>query len=200
MPGNLLTRHFLLINDTDLLDEKQLVLACQRHERSAQRELYEQFRAPLYSMCLRYARDAQEAEDFLHDGMIQVFNDIAKFRGEGALGGWVRRVVLNVLLQQIRRRPKLVSDLYLPEATTETDLEVELQQLSAAQIFALVLELPLGYRTVFNLYYLEELSHVEIATQLGISSGASKSQLYKAKLSLRKLIQLHFPTYQYRNS
>lgn len=149
-------------------------------------------------MCLRYARDAQEAEDFLHDGMIQVFKDVVKFRSEGALGGWVRRVVLNIILQQLRKRPKLVSDAYLPEKTTEIDLGEEFQQLSAAQVFALVLELPLGYRTVFNLYFLEGLSHSDIATQLGISQGASKSQLYKAKLSLRKLIKLHFPTYQYR--
>lgn len=180
-------------------NEKHLVQACQRGLRSAQRELYETYRAPLYHMCLRYARDAQEAEDFLHDGMLKVLEDIHQFRAQGALGGWVRRVVLNVILQQIRKRPKLVSDAYLPEAIEEIDLDEDLHHLSGPRIFALVMELPLGYRTVFNLYYLEELTHQEIAAQLGISLGASKSQLHKAKQSLRKLIQLHYPTFQYRS-
>lgn len=176
-----------------------MVQACQRGLRSAQRELYDTYRAPLYHMCLRYARDAQEAEDFLHDGMLKVLEDIHQFRAQGALGGWVRRVVLNVVLQQVRKRPKLVSEDFVPEETEEIDLDQDLHHLSTASIYALVLELPIGYRTVFNLYYLEELGHQEIAAQLGISLGASKSQLHKAKQSLRKLIQLHYPTFQYRS-
>jgi len=153
-------------------------------------------------MCLRYARDAQEAEDFLHDGMLKVLQDIGQFRGQGALGGWVRRVVLNVALQQLRRRPTMVSETAVPEQATEAEeleLEQGMQSLSGAQIFALLARLPVGYRTVFNLYYVEQQGHKEISAALGISEGASKSQLYKARLALRRVIKEQYPTYQYRS-
>ena len=152
-------------------------------------------------MCLRYARDTQEAEDFLHDGMLQVFKDIGQYRSKGALGGWVRRVVLNVVLQQLRKRPTILSEESIPEGGKEDEMALDnsMNQLGGAQIFALLRELPAGYRTVFNLYYVEQLGHQEIAEDLGISVGASKSQLYKARRALRAVIMERYPSYQYRS-
>ncbi|MEL6140117.1 MAG: sigma-70 family RNA polymerase sigma factor [Bacteroidota bacterium] len=182
-------------------DDTSLVAACCKQNREAQQVLYMRFRTPLYRMCLRYARDPQEAEDFLHDGMLKVFADIGQFRGTGALGGWVRRVVLNVVLQHIRKRPHWLSEEHIPEKEIPSapDLDEQLQTLQGSQIFALVKKLPIGYRTVFSLYYLEQRGHKEIASLLGISEGASKSQLYKARRALKQAIMEHFPTYQYRS-
>ncbi|MTB52287.1 RNA polymerase sigma factor [Lewinella sp. W8] len=179
-------------------DESWLVAGCRNQDRKAQRALYERFRVPLYRMCLRYAADAQEAEDFLHDGILKVLQDIDQFRGTGALGGWVRRVVLNVVLQKLRKRPRLLGEEHLPagEELPDVDIGEEMTSLSGRQIFNFVRELPQGYRTVFSLYYLENLTHKEIAVQLGITEGASKSQLSKAKRRLRSAILQQFPHLQ----
>lgn len=180
--------------------ETELAAALKRQDRQAQQWVYEQYRMPLYRMCLRYANDEQEAEDFLHDGMLKAFKDFKQFRGQGALGGWIRRVVLNVTLQQLRRRPRIVADELAPELWEEQEPEMdqEMNQLSGQQIHQLIRQLPEGYRTVFNLFYLENLGHKDIASNLNISEGASKSQLYKARIALRKAIQQKYPAYQYR--
>lgn len=181
--------------------ETDIIEGCRRGNRNAQKLLYERYRIPMYRMCRRYARDDQEAEDFLHDGILKVLQDIGQYRGKGALGGWVRRVVLNVLLQQLRKRPQMMGEEALPESGEDL-IEVgndELSSLRSGQIFSLLTQLPEGYRTVFNLYYVEQRSHREIAHDLNISEGSSKSQLYKAKRALRRLIRIHYPTYQYRS-
>ena len=182
--------------------ETELATALRRQDRKAQERLYEQYRVPLYRMCLRYAQDEQQAEDFLHDGMIKVFSDTHQYSGKGALGGWVRRVVLNVALQHLRRRPRVVSEEQAPElwAAPNPELDEELNKLNVSQIRGLIKGLPEGYRTVFNLYYLEDMGHKDIAVSLNISEGASKSQLYKARLALRKSIKKQYPTYQYRTN
>lgn len=146
-------------------------------------------------MCLRYAQDEQEAEDFLHDGFIKVFQNITQYEGRGALGGWIRQVVLTTILQQLRKRPKIISSENLPETAAEelADFDELLQPISTQQILGLLQALPKGYRLVFNLYYLEEKSHQEIAALLGISLGSSKSQLFKAKRTLRQKIEEHYP-------
>ncbi len=178
-----------------LNEEAQMLAACCRQDRAAQQLLYETYRGSLYRMCLRYAKDPQEAEDFLHDGFIKIFQDIGQFRGEGALGAWLRRVVLNAVLQQLRRRPVLVSDDLVPETAgaIEPDFDEVLAPITYQQILGLLGELPTGYRVVFNLYYVEEKTHQEIAELLGISLGASKSQLFKAKRALREKIERGYP-------
>ncbi len=170
-------------------NDEEWAAACAAGDRRAQRMLYERFRLPLYRLCLRYARDAQEAEDFLHDGLLRVFRDLAQYRGQGALGGWVRRVVLNTVLQHLRRRPQLLPATELPDPGIAPEPEPGyLDGFPAERIYALIRELPPGYRTVFSLFYLEGWSHEQIARELEISEGASKSQLYKAKRQLRKLV------------
>ena len=175
-----------------------LARACARGERDAQRELYATQRLPLYRMALRYATDPAEAEDFVHDGLLRVFSTIGQYRGTGPLGGWVRRVVVNVILQRLRKRPHLLSTDHLPQESYDPPgFDEEMSGLTGAQLSAFIGDLPAGYRTVFSLYYLEELSHAEIAEQLGISVGASKSQLSKAKAKLRTAIIAKHPQLQY---
>lgn len=176
-------------------DEQHLISACLRGDRLAQRQLYEQHKLPLYRLCLRYARDAQEAEDFLHEAFIVIFRDLGQYRGQSAVGGWMRRVTINVALQQLRKQRQLpIADNpngQFPDIADETDEPLP-PIANMEQMVTLIQALPPGYRAVFNLFVVENHSHQTIAEQLGISVGASKSQLSKAKAMLRQ--QLTAPT------
>jgi RNA polymerase sigma factor (sigma-70 family) len=169
-------------------EEHRLVKACLKNDRQAQRQLYERYRLPLFRLCLRYARDRQEAEDFLHDGFLAIFRDLPQFRGSGALGGWLRRVMLNTALQHLRRqRPfspleRLTEGELAGEDPADPDPELPEMEF----LVEVIRQLPPGYRAVFNLFVVENYSHQAIAEALGISVGASKSQLHKAKAMLRE--------------
>jgi RNA polymerase sigma factor (sigma-70 family) len=173
------------------MPEHELIEGCLKGHPQAQRELYEQYKVPLFRLCLRYAGNREEAEDMLQDGFVKVFSDLGQYRGDGALGGWIRRVMINVALQHLRRQK------HLP-ATTDIETVTELADDSAEQLFsqlrakalvALIQQLPPGYRTVFNLYVIEGYAHLEIAEMLGISENTSKSQLSKAKAMLRRVLE-----------
>ena len=168
--------------------------ACLANDRRAQRLLYERFRVPLYRLCLRYARDRQEADDFLQEGFIRIFTDLSQYRGQGALGGWLRRVVLNICLQHLRKKKWEVGLDEAPELYEEAeDLFAEAPP-DPRLIIQYLQQLPSGYRTVFNLYVIEGYTHQQIAQKLQISVGASKSQLSKAKAQLRRLAAPLFNT------
>lgn len=167
--------------------EQNLVQACLKGDRVAQRQLYEQYKQPLFRLCLRYARDSQEAEDYLHEAFLKIFQDLHQFRGKGVLGGWLRRVTLNICLQQIRKQRQTIfpeNMLLVAGETVEEDLPPAPYDMQ--ELIQVIQQLPGGYRAVFNLFVIENYSHQAIAEELGISVGASKSQLSKAKAMLRR--------------
>lgn len=173
--------------------EKHLLADCLRHKPEAQRQLYERYKTPMYRLCLRYAGNASEAEDLLQEGFIRVFSDLPQFRGEGALGGWIRQVVLRTALQYLRRRATqatIVSEELIPDGLAQSWLPDE--DWNARHIVQLLQQLPEGYRTVFNLYVIEGFSHKEIAESLGVSESTSKTQLFKAKAQLRRQLEKSF--------
>jgi RNA polymerase sigma-70 factor (ECF subfamily) len=183
-----------IIAFTLLYDDDILIAGCLRQERHAQRALYDKYRTPLYRLCLRYARDAQEAEDFLHESFLLIFRDLGQLRQPAALPAWLRRLTINTCLQLLRKRPDWFAmderraEVLADTAADEDDnslLDIPIQSLLEA-----IQSLPDGYRTVFNLFVVDGFSHQDIAAQLDISVGASKSQLHKAKALLRKKIQL----------
>lgn len=174
------------------MDEKevQLVADCIKQKPEAQRQLYERYKLPMYRLCLRYATNNAEAEDMLQEGFIRVFTDLAQYRGDGALGGWIRQVVLRTALQQLRKRIKLgaqVSEDQIPDLAVQPEFPEE--DWNAQHIVRLLQQLPEGYRTVFNLFVMEDFSHKEIAEILGISESTSKTQLFKAKAYLRQRLE-----------
>lgn len=177
-----------------LYDDDKLIAACLRHERAAQRVLYEKYRTPLYRLCLRYARDAQEAEDFLHESFLLIFKDLGQLRQPAALAAWLRRLTINTCLQQLRKRPDWYTmDEYKTENladTIEGEDDNSLLDIPIQLLLEAIRSLPDGYRTVFNLFVVDGFSHQDVAAQLNISVGASKSQLHKAKAMLQKKIQL----------
>ncbi len=172
------------------MTDLEILQACKKGNTRAQEALYHRYKAKLFGVCLRYADSYQEAEDFLQDGFIQIYKDIYQFKPFGSLEGWLRRVVVNVALQHIRKKKRLFS------TTDITPFENYFQgrddpwtDLCAKNLVRMIQSLPDGYRTVFNLYVIEGYSHQEIADKLNISEGTSKSQLSRAKAVLREMIK-----------
>ena len=162
-----------------------LVQQCLRQDVRAQRTLYERFSPKMYALCLRYLKEADDAQDVLLKAFTKVFEQLPRFRGEGSFEGWVRRIVVNEALMFLRKHKHRHITIELEEAAASVE---QYPQLEADDLLQLVQALPEGYRTVFNLYAIEGYAHAEIAERLGISEGTSKSQLSRAKELLRQRI------------
>ena len=154
-----------------------------------QRELYDRFAPKMYGVCLRYAGNAEEAEDILQEGFIKVFNKIGSFRSEGSFEGWIRRIFVNTAIEHYRKKIYLQPITDYEESTVEGKYLSVLDNLAEKDIIQLVQQLSPGYRTVFNMYVVEGYTHRQIAEILGISEGTSKSQLSRAKLILQDLVR-----------
>lgn len=178
--------------------DQELVEGILRGSSAHQLALYRQYNVPMFRILLRYARDRAEAEDMMQDGFIRVYRDMNQFRGEGALGGWIRRIMVNTALSHLRRQKDFLreTDDFSPfENLMRTDEDIA-ARMDAQSLMKLLQKLPPGYRAVFNLYAVEGFSHEEIATQLGISVGTSKSQLFKARDFLKKMLdKSYFETF-----
>lgn len=174
--------------------DQELVSGILRGSPAHQLALYKQYSVPMFRVLLRFSRDKSEAEDMLQDGFVRVFRDIAQYRGEGALGGWIRRIMVNTALSHLRKQKDFVKDVpdFAPyEAKFHTDEDFA-SQLDAQTLMGYLQKLPPGYRAVFNLYAVDGYSHEEIAEQLNITVGTSKSQLFKAREYIKKIIDKSF--------
>ncbi|MFH1160600.1 MAG: RNA polymerase sigma factor [bacterium] len=160
--------------------------------------LYDRYAPVLLSLCLRYCGNQEDAEDVLHDGFIKIIKHIHTFkrRTNGSFEGWMKRIIVNTALNYIRDRSKETQYVAMESIQEPTDdegnsgmpLDLPGGQLSQEEILQMVLDLPPGYRIVFNLYVFEDYSHREIADLLHMSENTSKSQLSKARALLRKQI------------
>jgi RNA polymerase sigma-70 factor (ECF subfamily) len=158
-------------------------------DRQMQEELYNRFSGKMYAVCLRYANNADDAQDLLQEGFIKVYRNLHRFRAEGSFEGWIRRVFVNSSIEHFRKKSLQLSRVSEKEESTIGDTDISaLDSLAEKDIIRLVQELSPGYRTVFNLYVVEGFSHKEIADQLGISEGTSKSQLARARTILQKKV------------
>jgi RNA polymerase sigma factor (sigma-70 family) len=174
-----------IFSDTDLIE------GCLRGDRKMQHELYKRFAPKMYGVCLRYASNAEEAEDILQEGFIKVFNKIGSFRKEGSFEGWIRRIFVNTAIEQFRKKVYLQPITEVEEDTMEGKYLSVLDRLSEKDIIQLVQQLSPGYRTVFNMYVVEGYTHKQISEMLGISEGTSKSQLSRAKMILQDLVKTY---------
>jgi RNA polymerase sigma-70 factor (ECF subfamily) len=144
---------------------------------------------------MRYAGDRDEAKDILQDGFIKVFQSLDKFNRDGSLEGWIRRIMVNTAIDKIRRDKR---SLTLSQSEDLLDVNVQMEEeeeevdermeLNMKDVITAMQDLSPGYKAVFNLYVMENMTHREIAVELGISEGTSKSNLAKAKLNLRKIL------------
>jgi RNA polymerase sigma factor (sigma-70 family) len=169
-------------------DENSLIKGCLSNDARCQKELYEKYKSAMFVHCLRYASDRAEAEDMLQEGFLIVFKELHQYEGSrGALGGWIRRVVINSALQVIRKKKISFSEMDASYEEVSND-EDAVSQLSLKELLVHIQSLPNGYRTVFNMYAIDGMQHNEIAELLQISINTSKTQLFKAKQMLQKMI------------
>ena len=167
--------------------EADLVQGCVRRERAAQKRLYDLYSPLMYPLCCRYLKDRVEAEDVLVIAFTRILNKIEMFRGEGSLEGWIKKITINEALTALRRRKTMLTETTLDEMEGQPESYTN-DPLATEDLLRMIEELPIGYRTVFNLYAIDGYSHKEIAEQLKISENTSKSQLSRARTYLQKLL------------
>lgn len=171
------------------ISESDLISGCLQGNRRMQEELYRRFSPRMYAVCLRYATNAEEAEDILQEGFIKIFKKLDSFRSEGSFEGWIRRIFVNTAIEHFRRKRYLQPVTEKEENTIEGKSLSALDDLAEKDILELIRQLSPGYRTVFNMYVIEGYTHKEIGDMLGISEGTSKSQLSRAKVILQEMVK-----------
>jgi len=171
------------------MSEQELVEECIAGKSSAQEKLFKIYSGKLFAIALRYMGSREEAEDVLQEGFIKIFKNLNQWKGDGPLGGWMRRVVVNTALTQLKSRIKKQQEISIETAYSVHDYqESQLEKLQANDLMKVIAEMPTGYRTVFNLFAIEGYGHKEISEQLGINESTSKTQYLKAKNWLLKRI------------
>ena len=165
-----------------------LLEGCKRGERKAQESLYKTMASRMMAVCMRYAKDTFEAEDILQMGFVKVFRKVSEFRGEGSFEGWIRRIMVNTAIESYRKNLRSLNVVDIDEVYDQPQSTFDMSGLELKDLLNLVQQLSNGYRMVFNMYVIEGYSHKEIAEQLGITEGASKSQLSRARAILKEKI------------
>jgi RNA polymerase sigma factor (sigma-70 family) len=173
------------------LDLNQLINDCKKDNRKAQEQLYRIYSAKLFAVCLKYSRNYAEAQDNLQDGFLLIFQKIEQFSFKGSFEGWLKRVMINHILQQYRNQTFL--SLVNEDIVEDVEIEMEEDHISMDYLLKIIQELPDRYRLVFNLYIIDGYSHSEIGEMLKINIGTSKSNLARARIILKEKIE------QYKN-
>jgi RNA polymerase sigma-70 factor (ECF subfamily) len=179
-----------------MTEEQHLVESCINRNINAQRELYERYAKKMLSVCVRYMCDEDEARDVMHDGFVRLFDKIEKFDRKGSLEGWIRKLFVNICLENLRKIKKMtfksidsdndelqIADDSIPDAYN---------RIEADELMNFVRELPVSFRSVFNLHAIEGYSHDEIAGILGITCSASRSNYFKARMLLQGKIKSRY--------
>jgi RNA polymerase sigma-70 factor (ECF subfamily) len=171
------------------LEEQQLVKGCIEGERKAQKALYDRYSRQMMSLCLRYVKDTETARDLLQEGFLLVFSNIDKFKEEGMLDAWIRKIFVNCALNYLRKYDILKDAADMDDKTvSEMADESTVSQITAAELMDCVKSLPEGFRTVFNMFAIEGYSHREIGEMTGITESTSRSQYMRARQRLREMI------------
>lgn len=176
----------LSIHKSETLDK--LIKDCAKGHQKAQKVLFDRYAPKFKGICLRYMGRVDEAEDVMITAFLKIFEKIHTYKGEGHFEGWMRRVVVNQCLSELRKQRYMYLESSLDEVGDIADYEVLEGNLRAEDLMSMVAALPPGYRTVFNLYAIEGYSHKEIALELGINENTSKSQLSRARMHLQKAL------------
>ncbi|MHB1146128.1 MAG: RNA polymerase sigma factor [Lutibacter sp.] len=167
----------------------KLIKQCANNDRKAQKEIYQLFAGKLFSICLKYSKNKQEAQDNFQDGFIVIFDKIGQFNFKGSFEGWLKRVMINTVL--LKYRKKNVLNIVTEEIPDEVIVDVDDDEISLDFLLNLINELPDRYRMVFNLYALDGYSHKEISEMMQIAEGTSKSNLARARAILKQKIEIH---------
>ncbi len=181
---------------------KEIISQCKKNNKNAREIIFNEYSRVLLSICIRYLKNRIRAEDVMQDAFVTIFTKINQYNGKGSFEGWIKRITVNTALMQLRQDKKeFVSDRleYIEETNGKSENEIYLNiknkrsvienaKFSQTEIFDIVSELPVGFRTVFYLYVVEGYKHKEISKELNISIGTSKSQLLRARKKLENIL------------
>ena len=168
------------------MNSNDLIAACIKGDRKAQRELYTQYAPRLMAISLRYAKSTLEAEDILQESFLKIYRGLAKLRDYSNLGAWMKKILINTAINHQRGKLYLFPMVDIENVKTTYDESVALSEFRHEELLEMIRGLPTGCRMIFNLYAIEGFSHKEIADKLDISEGTSKSQYARAKFLLQK--------------
>ena len=167
----------------------KLIKQCAENDRKAQKEIYQLFAGKLFSICLKYSKNRQEAQDNFQDGFVTIFKKMDQYKFKGSFEGWLKRIMLNTVL--LKYRQKAVLNIVTEEIPDEVVVDIDDDEVSLDFLLGIIGELPDRYRMVFNLYVLDGYSHKEISEMLRIAEGTSKSNLARARAILKQKIEIH---------
>lgn len=171
-----------------MMSESNIIEGCLNENKIHQSELYKRYSGKMMAVCLRYSNSSMDAEDILQDGFIKVFDNIRKFRQEGSLEGWVRRIMVSTALNKIRTNKIKFEDIGENGSHLIDSNPNIIDELNEKVLLNIISKLPKGYKYVFNMFAIEGYSHKEIADNLGIEEASSRSQYAKAKKYLQQQI------------
>lgn len=171
-----------------MIQDIELINKCIKGELKAQHELYDRYAAKLMPVAMRYGKSQEDAEDILQDAFIKVFNSLESFRQEAQFLTWLKRIVINTSINHNRKKLYQQPMLDIEKTPLRVEKELILSNLHYTEIMAMLQKLPVGCRTVFNLFAIEGFGHKEIAEQMEISEGTSKSQYARARALLKSMI------------
>lgn len=171
------------------MNDQELIQGCLHKNLTAQRELYDRYSPKMLAVCHRYAINREDAEDMLQEGFVKIFLQIGSYEGRGSFEGWIRRIIVHTCINHLKRNKKFNEHVDLAYAgdlmIREDNIPAILQ---AKQIVECIRMLPLGYRTVLNLFAIEGYAHKEIAQMLEIEESTSRSQYTRAKSMLEEIL------------
>lgn len=168
----------------------RLIESCIKGDRAAQKVLYDRLAPRMFSVCIRYVGDREQAEDILQEGFVTLFTHLADYKGEGAFEGWARKIFVTTALMELRRKDalKMSEDLDAVRGM-KTEAVTQIQSIGYKDLMKVITQLPPGFRTVFNMYAIEGYSHKEIGEILGISETTSRTQLSRARTWLQNKLK-----------
>lgn len=168
----------------------KLIESCKKGDRAAQKVLYDRLAPRMFPLCMRYIGDKVQAEDILQEGFITLFTKLQSFKGDGSFEGWARRIFVTTALMELRKKDALKMSEEIDTARgMKADIPSQGQNIGYRELMTLVMTLPPGFRTVFNMYAIEGYSHKEIGETLGISETTSRTQFRRARIWLQNKIK-----------
>jgi RNA polymerase sigma factor (sigma-70 family) len=171
------------------MTEEAIFQGCLRNDAAAQRELYNRYSPKMLAVCYRFGHNREDAEDMLQEGFIKVFSQLHTFQNKGAFEGWIRRIIVHTCINNLKKNKRFNESVDIVYASSIQTREESVPSIvQAKQIVECIRMLPIGYRTVLNLYAIEGYSHKEIAEMLDIEESTSRSQYTRAKQMLEDIL------------
>jgi RNA polymerase sigma factor (sigma-70 family) len=168
-----------------MVDEEDIIRGCRKFENTSQKELYNRFHKKMYGLCLRYISDKDDAKDILQDGFVQVFTNFNKYKGEGSLEGWLRKLFVNTALMYLRKKKKItfeqLDDYSNAQPLEQAESAITSADFTTAELYNTISLLPEDYKIVFNMFCIENYSHKEISELLSINENTSRTRLNRAR-------------------